>query len=184
MSAVLSPLLTAEEFAARPDPGYPEELVRGRIIRMPPPRIRHGQICFQAAFLLGLFVKERGLGHVLTNDSGVVTERDPDSVRGPDVSYYSYERLPQGPLPSIYATKSPELVIEVRSPAERWPKTLAKVAEYLEAGTNVVVVLDDEGDIAHVYEANGDNRMLHSEEDLVLPSVLPDFRVRVGCFFE
>jgi hypothetical protein len=26
-----TPLLTAEQFAERPDPGYPEELVKGRI---------------------------------------------------------------------------------------------------------------------------------------------------------
>ena len=30
-------LLTAEQFAERPDPGYPEELVKGRVVPMPVP---------------------------------------------------------------------------------------------------------------------------------------------------
>jgi hypothetical protein len=32
-------LLTAEEFGRRPDPGYPEELVRGRIVGENAPRV-------------------------------------------------------------------------------------------------------------------------------------------------
>ena len=44
-SLTTAALLTAEEFAQRPDPGYPEELVRGRIVPMPISRPRHGEIC-------------------------------------------------------------------------------------------------------------------------------------------
>jgi Uma2 family endonuclease len=43
--ATAEALLTAEEFGRRPDPGHPEELVQGRIITMPPPQPRHGQVC-------------------------------------------------------------------------------------------------------------------------------------------
>ena len=31
------PLLTAEQYAQRPDPGHPEELIRGWIVAMPMP---------------------------------------------------------------------------------------------------------------------------------------------------
>ena len=46
MATVAEPevLLTAEQYAQRPDPGYPEELVRGRIVPMPMPKPRHGYI--------------------------------------------------------------------------------------------------------------------------------------------
>ena len=40
--------------------------------------------------------KRADLGRVVTNDSGIVTQRDPDTVRGADVAYYSYARLPKG----------------------------------------------------------------------------------------
>lgn len=119
-------LMTAEEFGLRPDPGHPEELVRGRIISMPPPDRRHGFVCGEAYFLLRQFVGEHDLGRVLSNDSGVITERDPDSVRGAAVAYDSYARLPEGPLPTGYGLEVPELIIEVRSAGDRWPKIQEK----------------------------------------------------------
>lgn len=78
-ASVTTPLLTAEEFAERPDPGYPEELVRGRIVPMPQPKPRHGEICSKADRILGLFAEERDLGRVVCNDAGVITERGPDT---------------------------------------------------------------------------------------------------------
>ena len=51
--ATVEALLTAEEFGSRSDPGYPEELVQGRIITMPPPKPRHGQICGEVVSWIG-----------------------------------------------------------------------------------------------------------------------------------
>ena len=65
-ASVITPaMLTAEEFAGRPDPGHPEELVRGRIVPMPMPKPRHGEICNRAGRILGNWADERGLGRVL-----------------------------------------------------------------------------------------------------------------------
>jgi Uma2 family endonuclease len=179
-----TPLLTAEQFAERPDPGYPEELVRGRIVPMPQPKPRHGEICGKADRILGNYADERDLGRVLCNDSGVITERGPDTVRGADISYYSYARVPKGPLPDRYLDKPPDLVVEVLSPGDRWPAVLRKVAEYLEAGVTVVVVLDDHRRQAQVHRADGTIRLPDAEEELTIPDLLGDFRVRVGRFFE
>lgn len=178
------PLLTAEESAERPDPGYPEELVRGRIVPMTMPKPRHGEICNRVGRILGNHVKDLDLGHVLSNNVGVITERGPDTVRGADISFYSYARVPKGPLPDRYLDKPPDLIVEVLSPSDRWPKVLAKVAEYLDAGTTVVIVLDDQRRMAQLYHADGATRLLGAEEDLALPDLLGDFRVRVGRFFE
>jgi Uma2 family endonuclease len=183
-ASVNTPLLTAEQFAERPDPGYPEELVRGRIVRMPMPKPRHGEICGNAVLLLGGYAKERDLGRVLSNDTGVITERGPDTVRRADISFYSFARVPKGPLPDRYLDISPDLVVEVLSPSDRWPKVLAKVAEYLDAGTTVVLVLDDERRQVHVYRVDGTTRLLGAEEELSIPDLLGDLRVRVGRFFE
>jgi hypothetical protein len=61
---------------------------------------------------------------------------------------------------------------------------LAKVAEYLDAGTIVVIVLDDARALAHVFRADGTTRMLTAEEELTIPDLLGDFCVKVGRFFE
>lgn len=179
-----SPLLTAEEYARRPDPGYPEELVRGRIVPMPQPTRHHGEICSKSVRIFGNFADDHDLGKVISNDAGVITRRGPDTVRGADVAYYSYQRVPRGPMPKDYGTEPPELVVEVRSPSERWAKVLEKVAEYLEAGVLAVVVLDDDSRTALLALADEAPRRLGPDEELTLPGILPDFAVPVRRFFE
>ena len=183
-SADAPTLLTAAEFARRPDPGYPEELVRGRIVPMPPPTRRHGQICSKSVRILGNFAEDHDLGQVLSNDSGVITEQGPDTVRGADVAFYSYQRIPRGPLPADYGERAPELVVEVRSPSDRWPKILAKVAEFLNAGVLAVVVLDDESRTALLSMADQAPRRLGPDDELTIPEILPGFAVAVRRFFE
>ena len=96
-AAIGTRLVTAEEYLKIPEDGRLTELVRGRIVEMNRPFTSHGYFCGQVAFLLTHHVKEHGLGRIVTNDAGVVTQRDPDTVRGPDVAYYSYRRIPLRP---------------------------------------------------------------------------------------
>ena len=125
--------------------------------------------------------QEYDLGHVLDNDAEVLTELDPGTLRGPDVAFYSYARLPRGPLPAEYG---PELVLEVLSPDDRWPKVLARAAEYLEAGVSYVGVLDPDERIFPLYCADYFDRILHADDAFTLSEILDEFHVRVGQFFE
>ena len=177
-------LMTAEEFGRRPDPGYPEELVQGRIVAMPPPDRRHGKTCGQAYYLMRQHVDAHDLGQMMTNESGIITERDPDTVRGADVAFYSYARLPKGPLPAGYGPEIPELVVEVRSPSDSWREILLKVTEYLTAGVLTVIVLDPSSRNAHVYTADDEPMVLGPEDELTVPELLGDFRVAVHRFFD
>jgi Uma2 family endonuclease len=108
-------LLTAEQYAELPDDGRHTELVRGRIVEMPSPTSAHGSYCGNISIVMGMYIKSRDWGRLVTNDSGVPTERGPDTVRGPDVALYSFDRIPRGPKPPGY-WPAPELVFEVRSP--------------------------------------------------------------------
>ncbi|CAN5899232.1 Uma2 family endonuclease [soil metagenome] len=182
--ATAQALLTAEEYGHLPDPGFPTELFRGRIVKMTVPGPRHGQVCCKVARLVGNFVEEHDLGHVVSNDSGILTERDPDTVRGADVAFYSYARYPKGPLPKNYTPAVPELVFEVRSPSDRWAKVVKKVGEYLDAGVLVVCVLDPDARSAHLYPADRPVQVLSEDQEWSLPEILGAFRVPVGQFFE
>jgi Uma2 family endonuclease len=184
-SAVTPPLLTAEEFARRPDSGHPEELVQGRVVSMPPPKPRHGHLCNRVGRILGAFCDEHRLGWVFNNDTGIITQRDPDTVRGADVAYYSYSRLPEGTLADAYPEVAPDLVFEILSPSERWPKVLITVGEYLDAGTTVVVILEDEHRLAHGFTKDSVGvAVLRADQTLTLPDLLPGFSVPVRTFFE
>ncbi len=184
MSTIDEPLLTAEEYWLLPDHGRPTELIRGRVVEMNMPAPRHGYPCANIGHILGNFVEEHDLGRVM-NRSAVITHRGPDTVRGADVCYYSYMRLPKGPLPEGYLPITPELIFEVRSPTDRWSQILAKVSEYLNAAVLVVCVLDPQTETLIVYHADEIQRVLTADDELSLPDLLgPDFRVPVRRFLE
>lgn len=177
-------LLTAEQYGDLPDDGKLTELVSGKVIEMPPPGSLHGYVCVNVSSILWAYVRTHGLGRVIGNDSGVITHRDPDSVRGPDVAFFSYARLPKGPLPARYPEVRPEVVFEVKSPSDRWPEITTKAGEYLNAGVLVVCVVDPETESVAVYLENELPRRHTSEEELTLGEGLPGFSVQIRQFFE
>lgn len=176
-------LLTIEDYLAQPDDGRRTELVRGQIVEMNLPRPKHGKICQNIAARMFLHADEHHLGHVVSNDAAIITSRDPDTMRGADVAFYSFRRVPAGPMPDGYLDVVPEVAIEVRSPDDRWPALLAKVAEYLNAGVEVVVVLDPDSRTARTYRPNGDIEMLGDKQTLRLPEFSPLFTVAVAVLF-
>ncbi|MGH7128948.1 MAG: Uma2 family endonuclease [Planctomycetaceae bacterium] len=182
--ATVHELLTAEEYFRLPEDGSSTELVRGVVIPMPPTGLRHGYVCSRSGHLLQCHLDEHDIGRVFSNDAGVVTERDPDTVRGGDVLFYSYERLPKEQLPTGYADIAPDVVFEVLSPSDRWTVVLAKILEYLNAGVKAVCVLDPASETAHLYYPDRSGIVLSGEDELTLPEPLDGFRSLVRRFFE
>jgi len=188
MASVATPerLITIDEYlqlASQFD--GPTELVRGRIVIMNPPYPWHGYVCGRVVLLVGGFIESNDRGYPACNDSGVATEHDPDTMRGADFAFYSYQRLPKGTFKQKgYLSVAPDLVIEVKSPSDAWKNILAKVAEYLNAGVTVVCVLDPERQTATIYQADEPEQTLTAEQTLAFPTVLPGFSAVVKRFFE
>lgn len=120
------------------------------------------------------------MGQSLSNDSDVITERDPDTVRGPDLAYFSYQWIPKDQMPEGYPSIAPELVFEVLSPSDRTSKVMAKMGEYLEAGVLAVGIIDREKRVLVVYPHEGLARRYEADDELTLPEVFPDFRIQVS----
>ncbi len=182
--ATIERLLTAEEFLHLPHDGQLSELVRGRIVMMNMPGYQHGVICGRLVYFLTEFLVSHDLGTVLSNDSGVVTQRGPDSVRGADVAYYSYRRMPKHVYPRGYPAVAPELVFEVLSPDDRRSKVLEKVAEYLKAGVQTVSVVDPDDETVEVHLPTGTPTTLTSDQELTFPEILPGFSLSVRRIFD
>ena len=179
------PLLTAEEFVRRyPDHGCVVELVRGVVKVLPMPGLDHGFVCSTVSFFLNLYVREHNIGRVPTNDTSIKTYSNPDSVRAPDVAYFSYERLPKGRMPRGLPDVSPEITVEVRSPSDSWTDVFAKVIEFLGAKVRVVIVLDPDTLTASVYRPDTLQEILRAGDTLTIPDVLPGFAVAVDRLFE
>ena len=177
-------LLSAEEYLALPDDGRFTELVKGEVIDVPRPNFRHGVVCNKIGRLLGEYVAARGLGWVLNNDSGILTERDPDTLRGADVAFFSYQRVPKDDPPTGYPEVAPELVFEVLSPSDRWSDLSPKIDEYLRAGVVVVVVAEPDQRHVMTLEQDKSPRFYGPDDELALPQVFPDFRVTVRSLFD
>jgi Uma2 family endonuclease len=173
-------LLTAEEFFLLPDPGdgSQQELVRGEIVTMPPPGGMHGVSCNKTGRRIGNFVEENDRGTVTSNDTGFITERGPDSVRGPDISFWSKERLPV--VPVGYIEVPPDLLVEVLSPSNTSKHIRAKLSEYFAKGVRIVWVIAPEDRTLTIYRAPEEGRLLHESATVTGEDVLPGFTCRVS----
>lgn len=176
--------LTADEFEARYS-RHRMELDRGVTKVLPMPDARHGIACNTISWLITNHVKQHGLGRVMSNDTFIQTRTNPDSVRGADVLYVSYERLPRGPVPAGVLRVAPELVVEIRSPSDRWPDVITKVMEYLNIGVKLVVVLDVVTATASLFRDRDHwQQVLDNGDVMDLGEVLPGFAVPVRQLFE
>ena len=181
--ATTTTLLTAEEFLAHDD-GCFSELVRGKFVPMNMPGSRHGMICLKIGRLVGNYVEEHDLGRTFSNDSGMITERDPDTVRGRHISFFSYDRIPKGPVPVGYPSKPPEVVFEVLSPDDRASFVLQKVAEYLNAGVTAVYVVDPRTQQVSVYQEQQPVETFAGADRLTFPAPLEQLKIEVRRLFE
>lgn len=184
MSTAAPPRLTAEQFARLPDPadGSKQELVRGEVVTMPPPGFRHGEVQTNIACLIQPYARANKLGRV-TVESGMITEEDPDTVRGPDVAFWSVDQLPAGNGPVGYAEVPADLVVEVLSPWDSRRKVAIQVTEYLASGTRMVWVVDPEDRNVTVYRQAHEGRLLWEDATITGEDVLPGFECRVAEFF-
>ena len=134
-------LITALDLIKMPDDGYRHELVRGELIQVPFLGQRRGRIVAKVTTHLWNHVEAERLGQALAR-TGYLLESDPDTVRAPDASFISRERLDEIGETDGYWPSAPDLVVEIISPNDRYTDVEAKVAEWLEAGTRMVIVVN------------------------------------------
>jgi Uma2 family endonuclease len=184
MVTTTTKLLTAEEFSRMPDPedGSKQELVEGVIEMTPPPSFYHGLCCLEIGSLLKQYIRTHNLGYITSNDSGVILHRDPDTVRGPDLAFWSRERLPTIPREG-YVEIVPDLVVEVLSPSDIFTKVLRKVQMYHDAGVQLVWVLVPEDRSVSVHLRGNAYRVLTEAETLSGADVLRGFTCTVRDLF-
>lgn len=172
-------LQTAEDLIRFREPGKTAELVRGVLVVREPPFTSHGGRAARLTVRIGTFVEREGLGGVFAQDTGFQIERDPDTVRAPDVAFVARDRLAQI-REKGYAELAPDLAVEILSPGDRPGAVLDKVGQWLSAGSRLVWVIDPERRHARVYRADGTVTIVGPEEKLDGEDVLPGFRCPLG----
>jgi Uma2 family endonuclease len=166
--------MTAEDLLRLNIQDKRSELVRGRLVVREPAGFAHGVVAARIGEHMATFVRLHSLGLVVAAETGFTLARDPDTVRAPDVGFVRRDRVPD-PLPRGYASMAPDLVVEVLSPDDRPGEVLAKIADWLRAGTRLAWVVDPIRRCARVYRADGTETFAAADDSLDGEDVLPGF---------
>lgn len=176
-------LMSADDLWQLDDEPGRFDLIRGELIRMPPPGYRHGIVGMRIARSIGNFVHERDLGEVPAAETGFLLARDPDVVLAPDVAFVRFDRLPPDDEQDGYLALAPDLVVEIVSPSDRSRQVSDKVMEYLDAGVPLVWVVEPRRKIVTVYTADRRAQILTAGDELEGGDVLPGFGLPVAEIF-
>jgi Uma2 family endonuclease len=178
--------MTAEEFfewVHRPEnDGKEYELERGSVVEVPRPDRRHGFVCANLAWVLGGYVRQRRQGYACGNGTGVIWERNPDTVLGPDVILYAEKRR-FADLSRGFAERVPLLAVEVLSPNDRLGKVNLRIQRFLDWGVRLVWLVDPEDCAVTVYRPDRAHQVFQADQELTGGELLPDFRCRVADLF-
>ena len=172
MTTLLATPMTAEELSRLSVPGKSFELVRGQLVVREPPGSWHGMVQANLTRIVADFVHRHSLGLVFGQDTGFRIRSDPDTVRAPDLAFVAADRAALIPRRG-YAALSPELVAEILSPDDRPGEVLAKIADWLDAGTRLVWVIDPERREARVHRGDGTIAIVGADGALEGEDVLP-----------
>ena len=184
MTTTKEKLLTADDLLELHSKGVRGELIRGVLYETMSVGVNHARTVVNVTIALGTFVKSRRLGSVMASDMGVWLERDPDTVREPDVAYISAEKMPLGVSVPGYAEVIPDLVVEVASPSDSSQSLKEKAMMWLDFGVPLVWVGHPDTRMVDVYLSSREVRTLGEEDTLDGGDVLPGFSCRVSEIFD
>jgi Uma2 family endonuclease len=172
-------LVTAEELL---DFSEDYELIEGKLVQVPPANAQHGSVSNRLAFYLTAHALNPRMGEVFSQDTGFILQRNPDTVRAPDVAFVAQERL-QKPLPAAFSEVMPDLVAEVASPGDRPVEVQERVQAWLRAGVRLIWVVYPVAQSVAAFYADGQTQEFAADSDLTRQPVLPGFRCRVADLF-
>lgn len=118
---------------------------------------------------------------VLGAETGLVLARDPDTVLAPDVAFVRAGREPRS-LDGFWEGP-PDLAVEVTSPSESWSAVQEKALLWMAHGCRALLVLDPRKQVATLFRAADDVRVLAPGAVLDLSDVVPGWTVAVDEFW-
>jgi Uma2 family endonuclease len=179
-------LFTAADLAAMPE-RLPSgdvsfELHHGRLVAMSPPGAIHGSFQNRIGTALSMQGEMKGHGKAYT-EVGIVLARKPDHIVGADAAFIANRSLPAREAPEGYLETIPELVVEVRSKNDTNAEIAEKVADYLQAGSALVWVLDPTPETIAEHRPNSPPKTFTKAESLTCDGIIPGFRLSVAELF-
>ncbi len=159
------------------------ELVNGTLVEKVM-GAKESHVAGEVITLIKLWNREHGnVGMTLAPDG--MLKVMPDLVRGPDVSFTNWDRVPgrvvpDEPVPELV----PDLAVEVLSEGNTREEMRQKLADYFEAGVKLVWYIDPRARTVRVFTSPDDVTELGEADTLDGGDVLPGFAVEVARLFD
>lgn len=173
--------LTLEEFWALPPVETAYELVDGRAIPKVSPKQFHSMLSFALATILTRWAKSRGRVRL---EWALTLQRNGNNwVPIPDLTYISYDRLPQSWNRNEACPVPPELAIEIISPGQTIKDFENKAVDYFNAGVDRVWVVDPEAVSITVLFPDGTQKQ-HKGDSKIVDVLFPGLELTPQLVFE
>ena len=177
-------LLTADEFylfCCENEGRY--ELVDGEVVPMAPVNEEHGGISLNIGVAFHGYSRQSGAGRAGV-EIGYRLLSNPDTVRGPDVSFALPPRSAGEVQRTGFVPGAPDIAVEVVSPSNTAADMERKVREYLEAGSLRVWAVYPLSRSVVVYQPNGATLTYTGDDVITDEELLPGFSLPLAEIFE
>ena len=169
-------LLTADEFLRLCEQRVIKgELVKGVVRETVSANGEHSEVAAAVAHAFVSHVRPLRLGRVSTSDAGVRLERDPDTVREPDVAYFSADTLPLDVKVRGFYEVVPDLVVEIISPGDSPSYVAERVAMWLSHGARLVWAVYPVARTVAAHPSEGPTLIYTEDDEIDGGDVLPEF---------
>lgn len=131
---------------------------------------------------LEMFLDANDIGFLYAPDA--LIEIMPQLVRGPDVSFVSWDQRPERTVPTEPISRLvPDLAVEVLSPSNTRREMQDMIGEYFLGGVRLVWAINPETRTAEVYTAPGAPTAIPADGTLGGGEVLPGFALPLATLF-
>jgi Uma2 family endonuclease len=182
-AAIEPTLVTADDLLRMPEDGDRKELVDGELRIMPPAGEEHGAIAADILVDLGHYVRTHRLGRTYTAETGFKIASLPDTVLAPDASFVTRERIARLGIGKGFRIGAPDLVVEVVSPGDSFGDMEVKVFKWLDAGCQMVIVVNPNRRAATVYRSRTDVLVLGENDAIDGADVVPGWKLPLREIF-
>jgi Uma2 family endonuclease len=160
------------------------ELINGELHHMAPTGIEHSDIATILVTAMTNAVRPARLGRVYESNAGF--RMSSGNVLSPDVSFISAQRL-KGRRADYkrFFKGAPDLAVEILSPDDSHPKTIAKLDEYFQNGTILAWIIDVDRKSVEVFTSPAAPvRELTITDTLTATPLIPHFHLPLAELFE
>ena len=177
-------LLTAEDLLRLSSQGVKGELIRGVLHETVSVGAEHSFIGIRLGGEFDRYARRHRLGRVGGTDGGVLVERNPDTVREPDIFFVSAEKLPLNVRVQGYLDVVPELVVEIVSPSDSPTEVDEKIRMWLDLGVSMALVVRPANRTIVIRRPGIPAVTLSGEDTLDGGDVLPGFSLPLSEIFD